>query len=138
VPDTTSHSLALSTPPDDVNAVHDLLEQVWSSSGGVSDLDRFSFETALIELASNVIRHADAGGGVTCRLAVTVHGDVLEATLTDSGEPGDIELAERHLPDDLAESGRGIPLIKALVDVVEYGREADLNRWYISRSLDRA
>jgi serine/threonine-protein kinase RsbW len=117
--------------------VHDLLERVWSSSAEIPDLDRFSFETALIELASNVIRHADGGGGVTCRLAVTVHGDVLEATLTDSGQPGDIELADRDLPDELSESGRGIPLVKALVDVVEYGREADLNRWYISRSLGR-
>jgi len=43
----------------------------------------------------------------------------------------------RDLPDDLSESGRGIPIIKALVDVVEYGREADANRWYISRSLVR-
>jgi serine/threonine-protein kinase RsbW len=137
VADRTTHSLALSTPPDDVNAVHDLLEQVWAASADVPDLDRFSFETALIELASNVIRHADGGSGVSCRLAVTVRGDRLEATLTDSGEPGDIELSAADLPDDLSESGRGIPIIKALVDVVEYGREADANRWYISRSLGR-
>ena len=137
MPDTVSHSLALSTPPDDVNAVHELLERVWGSSAGVSDLDRFSFETALIELASNVIRHADGGEGVSCRLAVTVHGDRLEATLMDTGEPGDIRLSDADLPDDLSESGRGIPLIRASVEVVEYDREADANRWFISRSLVR-
>jgi serine/threonine-protein kinase RsbW len=137
VPDTISHSLALSAPPDDVNAVHELLERVWTASAEVPDLDRFSFETALIELASNVLRHAGGGGGISCRLAVTVHGDRLEATLTDTGEPGDIEIAACDLPDDLAESGRGIPLIRALVDVVEYDREADANRWFIARSLTR-
>jgi serine/threonine-protein kinase RsbW len=84
-----------------------------------------------------VIRHADGGSGVSCRLAVSVRGDALEATLMDTGEPGDIQLADAGLPDDMSESGRGIPLIKALVDVVEYGREADANRWYISRSLGR-
>lgn len=137
MPEPVTHRLALSTPPDDVNAVHALLERVWTSSEEVSDLDRFSFETALIELASNVIRHADSGSGVSCTLDVSVRGDVLEATLRDTGEPGDIRLVDAALPDDLSESGRGIPLIKALVDVVEYGREAEANRWYISRSLSR-
>ena len=135
MPEPVAHTLAWSAPPDDVNAVHDLLERVWTENEAVSDLDRFSFETALIELASNAIGHADAGGGISCRLRITVSGDRIEATLTDTGEAGDIELSDSDLPDELAESGRGIPLIRALVDVVEYTRETGANRWYIRRAL---
>jgi serine/threonine-protein kinase RsbW len=130
-----SHALLVSSPPDDVDTVHDLLDDVWAGHGAVRLRDRMSFETAIIELASNVLRHADSGSGITCRLDIVVRPDRLEATLTDSGEPGDIQLAGRELPDELAESGRGIPLVQALVDVVEYDRGGELNRWYIARTL---
>ncbi|BDZ44822.1 ATP-binding protein [Naasia aerilata] len=137
MPDTRLRSIEMSCPPDDVDTVHDILQSVWDDHAEVSLRDRISFETALIELTSNVMRHADAGAGVLCRLDLTVSADSLEATLTDSGQPGDVRLGAAELPDELAESGRGLPLINALVDVVEYGRGDDHNRWYIARKLAR-
>lgn len=130
-------TLDLAAPPDDVNSVHGLLETVWSEHEHVGDIDRISFETALIELASNVIRHGDGGCGIRCSVTVTVSENRLEARLIDDGEPGEIELAGRPLPEDFAESGRGIPLITALVDVVRYERSADSNHWYLARTLAR-
>lgn len=130
-------TLDLAAPPDDVNSVHGLLETVWAEHEHVGDIDRISFETALIELVSNVIRHGDGGCGIRCSVTVTVTGDRIQARLHDDGEPGDIQLTGRDLPDDLAESGRGIPLITALVDVVRYERSADSNFWYLSRTLAR-
>jgi serine/threonine-protein kinase RsbW len=133
--DLASQTLTMSSPPDDVNRVHELLEAVWAGHTAIGFRDRISFETAVIELASNVIRHADSGQGVAWQLSIDVGENRLEASLTDSGEPKNIALEGRELPDELAESGRGIPLIKALVDVVEYEHEGGVNRWRISRTL---
>jgi serine/threonine-protein kinase RsbW len=129
-------TIDLAAPPDDVNSVHDHLESVWDRHPEVGELDRISFETALIELAANVIRHGDSGEGVTCSLIVDVREDRIEAHLTDSGQAGDIRLTPA-LPDELAESGRGIPLITALVDVVRYERAGDANHWHIARRRSR-
>ncbi|WP_210480120.1 ATP-binding protein [Naasia sp. SYSU D00948] len=139
MPDTVSRppkapqTLDLAAPPDDVNSVHALLEAVWAAHEDVGPIDRISFETALIELASNVIRHGDDGDGVVCSVTVDVTEDRIEARLIDSGPRGDIQLSRSELPDELAESGRGIPLITALVDVVRYEHDADGNRWFLSR-----
>lgn len=133
--DATQHTLHMSSPPDDVNTVHDLLENVWSDLPDVGLEDRLSFETALIELASNVMRHADPGSGVLCTLTIETFSDRIEATLSDTGEPGHVQLADRSMPGALAESGRGIPLIQALVDELRYDRTDGLNHWYITRQL---
>ena len=129
------HTVSMSSPPDDVDTVHSLLEDVWRRESRISVIDRISFETALIELVSNVIRHADSGSGVIYTLTIEVSTDHIEATLRDTGEPGDVQLVGRTMPGDLAESGRGIPLIQALVDELTYGREGNLNRWYLRRKI---
>ncbi|TFD61516.1 ATP-binding protein [Cryobacterium suzukii] len=141
----STHTLTLVSPPDDVNAVHALLETVWADATHVSATDRCSFETALIELASNVFRHADTGSGVTCGLRLEVSDVSLDARLSDTGAtskelfavkiPGSAGVDAREMPDGLSESGRGIALIQALVDELEYSRDGDLNHWHIVRAL---
>lgn len=133
-----SRTLMMTSPPDDVDTVHALLSSVWEESDGIAALDRFSFETALVELASNVMRHADPGFGVSCHLAVTVFADRIEAVLTDAGMPGDVQLVARGMPDALAESGRGIAMIQALVDDLDYTRAEGFNSWRIARHLSPA
>lgn len=130
-----ARSLRLTSPPGDVDAVHALLEGLWAEAPEVSARDRFSFETALIELAANVIRHADPGCGVTCTLTVGISDNRMEALLLDTGQPGELELVGATMPDGEAESGRGIPLIQALVTELEYVREGNLNRWQMSRLI---
>ena len=122
-------------PPDDVDAVHNLLNSVWVDRPKVTNADRFSFETSIVEITSNVIRHGDSGAGISCSITIEVHDDRIEATLIDNGQIAQIELAETTMPDELAESGRGIPLIKALVDSFSYHRDSDLNRWQIARKF---
>jgi serine/threonine-protein kinase RsbW len=126
-------SLRFTTPPDDLNAVHDFLADVLEAAPDIDALDRMAFETALVELAGNVIQHADGGGGTTCVLTVSVEDGHLRAELTDSAESGGVRLVGRTMPDALDESGRGIPFIQALVDTLEYRREGEHNVWTIAR-----
>lgn len=137
MPEPIRHTMRMATPPGDVNTVHDMLEQVWADVPEIGAEDRLKFEIALIELASNVMRHADAGTGIVCALVIQTLPDRITATLSDSGEPGDVMLVGRTLPEDvLAESGRGIPLIQALVDELRYDSEDGFNHWHISRTLE--
>jgi serine/threonine-protein kinase RsbW len=129
-------NLVFSAPPDDVDAVHEFLETVWEANPGVSEFDRMAFETALIELASNVIQHAAGEGGVTCVLTVEADENGLSASLADTADAGGIVLMDRSMPDELSESGRGIALIQALVDDLRYERVDEHNVWSISRARE--
>jgi serine/threonine-protein kinase RsbW len=113
-----------------------MLKSVWDASD-VSATDRLSFETALIELAGNIIRHRDQGVSISYTLTIEASDDRLAAILSDSGAAVDIDLSPRAMPDQLAEAGRGLPLVQALVDEFEYSRTAGQNHWRISRMLTR-
>ena len=130
------HDALLVAPPGDLGVVHGLLETLWSDAPEVGTRDRLCFETALLELAGNVLEHADDGEGLMCNVHIELCEGRLLALLQDTGRPGDVDLEERAMPDVLAEHGRGIPLIRALVDDVAYERDGDVNRWRISKRLD--
>jgi len=133
MPKATEHSLRIETPPGDVNLVHELLAAVWENSPEVPIEERYRFETALIELASNVIKHATSSNGVSCVVRVQSTKGQLVAELRDTADPGDVQLVGRVMPDHLAESGRGIPLSQALVDELEYSQDDGYNLWRITR-----
>jgi serine/threonine-protein kinase RsbW len=111
--------------------VHATLASLWAERTDVDEMDRMMFETALIELASNVIQHASSSTTIICRLDVTADDSTLSATLVDTADPPSIDTEAREMPDEFAESGRGIPFIQALVD---HSRESGRNVWTISRS----
>lgn len=130
------HTISLTSPPDDVDRVHRFLEGVWAETPAIETMVRFSFETALIELAANILKHADAGDGLECVVRVETGATRIAAVLTDSGLTGDISLDEAQSPAELEESGRGILLVKALVDELSYERRDGLNRWSILKRLE--
>jgi len=129
------HEVELHSPPDDVDDVHALLGQVWAENPQVAPMERFRFETALVELSGNVFEHADEGTGLRCTLTVTVCTDRLTAVVVDTGRPLDGDIHRTDMPDELAESGRGLPLIQALVDEFSYEREHGTNRWRLAHNL---
>lgn len=129
----TEYSLLLTSPPADVDDVHSFLEDVWQSDPSVAPDDRMAFETAIIELASNVIEHADAGGGIVWHLTVACGPEVLTADLYDGGIATEAPEDDRALPDPLSEGGRGLSLVQMLVDSLEYRRSERGNEWSISK-----
>jgi serine/threonine-protein kinase RsbW len=132
----TERTLAFRTPPDDIELVHDLLDSLFGERADVGARDRMEFETALVELVSNVIQHAVSTTAVLCRLVVTVDDEALRAELVDTADPPGVDTGPREMPDAFAESGRGIALIQALVTDFDYERTASRNLWSIRK--DRA
>jgi serine/threonine-protein kinase RsbW len=133
-PASADHTLVLHAPPGDVDDVHAFLESVWRESPDAAEHETMAFETAVIELASNLIQHAGEGRGVTCILSVHAGAGGLFASLSDTADAGEIVLSGREMPDALAESGRGLALIQALVDELAYERVGDRNVWTIRLS----
>ena len=133
--DALRRTFHLESPPDDVETVHERLASLGTETPQVTDGDRIRFETALIELAANVMTYADPGSTLECTLVIEVTDARITATLTDSGIEANIPLADRVMPGELEEAGRGLSLMHALVDEVEYTRDGELNRWRIARNL---
>ncbi|WP_420367545.1 ATP-binding protein [Curtobacterium sp. L1-20] len=127
------YDLDLACPPDDVTAVHTFLASVWETEPSLSAEDRMALELALVELTSNVIEHGARSTGVACSLRVDVGQDAVEALLTDDGLPVPVDPTTAHLPEALAESGRGLALVQMVVDDLRYERVGDRNRWTVRR-----
>jgi serine/threonine-protein kinase RsbW len=129
-----SAELRMTSPPGGIDAIHDMLDELWEKAPSVDQMDRFRFATAIIELASNVIRHADSGAGVTWTLVLGASERELVASMDDTGIAAELDL-DREMPEVYAESGRGIPLLRALMDDVVYERRGHLNHWLLRRTL---
>lgn len=123
------YTVDLTSPEAGFDTVHSLLEQLWIDAPYVDTLNRSGFETALIELVSNVFQHGDSDITPLCTITVTVYSDHIECSLLDAGTPRELHLTGRSLPDEYAQAGRGIILIQALVDELSYTREGERNHW---------
>jgi len=115
---------------DCLDPVHDILEELWQLQPGVAEIDRIMFSTAVLEICSNILAH-----GAAASLSVTVGGDnyQLEAELTDDGSAADVDLDAAVLPKDLAESGRGLAMVRMAVDEVSHEYADGLNHWHLRR-----
>jgi serine/threonine-protein kinase RsbW len=130
-------SLTLSAPadPEAVDAVHDLLEQLFAGLPDLDARDRMRFELAVVEIVGNIVEHAftlDGSPAPSGRLVeVELRGSAerLEATLQDNGKPAEIDLSRITMPDADAESGRGLALAAHALDDLTFERRGGRNRW---------
>jgi anti-sigma regulatory factor (Ser/Thr protein kinase) len=129
------HTIILASPEGGFDAVHSLLEKLWIDAPYVGTLDRVGFETALMELVSNVFQHGESEVTPLCTLTVNTYSDRIECSLLDAGTPRELQLTGRSMPDEFAESGRGILLIQALVNELSYTRQGDRNRWHMVKQI---
>jgi serine/threonine-protein kinase RsbW len=133
-----TESLVLRCPPDDLDTVQDYVQRVWASAPELDSMDKLKFETAIVELAANVIQHSNDGNGVAGSLTITVDGERIRGTVRDSSSASSVELERRDMPDEFAESGRGIAFIQRLVDVLHYERRDGENLWVIEKVRETA
>lgn len=124
-----------SAPPASVAEVHQFLTEIWHQNPDLRSRDRNSVETAIIELVSNIIVYAVAIEGVRFKIVVDVDAEEIRTTITDNGDLADLEIDEYIMPDEFSERGRGIPLIRALVDEFTYENVNSVNSWMISKRL---
>jgi serine/threonine-protein kinase RsbW len=129
----TDEILTLRTPADDINVVHAYIERIWALHPSLDMMDRLRFETALIELAANVIQHADDGKSIVADISIVIDDEHIRGTISDSSPAVKVDLTRRDMPDEDAESGRGIAFIQRLVDVLHYERRDDENLWVIEK-----
>jgi len=75
--------------PEGLDELHDLLERIGAEHSQVPPADLMLFETAVIEIAGNVVEHGFPPGEVHWTFILAVHDDRLEARLSDDGVPFD-------------------------------------------------
>jgi serine/threonine-protein kinase RsbW len=117
--------------PESIEDLHELMDQARRDHPEVSREDLMMLETAVIEIAGNVVQHGRPEGRVAYRLRLEVLDDVLRVRLVDAGA-GEVPWPPPDA-DPLSESGRGLALAEAAVDRLAYERVGEQNRWVVER-----
>ena len=129
--------LIIESELDDVPLVGIAINR-FCSYAAFSETDAFNMELCVIEAVTNCIKHAyggKTGREVTITFTLSEREAVFE--ICDKGKSMDPERlknanlahsqAEREPIDALSESGRGLGIMKKIMDHVEYRSENDLN-----------
>lgn len=120
--------------PASLDQLHEMLEQVAAEHPGIAPEDMMMLETAVVEIAGNVIDHGRPPGSVLWTFRLAVHEDRLECLLSDTAQPVEIDLDTVSLPEDLeSDHGRGLAMARAMLDHLEYVRVGDGNVWRMVR-----
>ena len=130
-------SLRADGVPESLELVHELLEKVWESEAGIDLMARIRFETALIEVASNIIEHSRpaASDPIQFELELECSPERLYAEFHDNAKPAGIDLSATPPPEDLSSlgkissSGRGLALAKVALDEFSYAKLDAGNKW---------
>ena len=121
---------------DAIEAIHTELDALWDDASFVPEMDRMTFTTAVIESAANIVQHAQPVGEkpVEIDVDITVRPTRLVARVSahNAREPF-AEDMQTDLPDEEAESGRGLALIEMLVTTVTFERQDGTNTWILTR-----
>lgn len=128
----TEYVSAISSPPDTINDAQDFFDSIWQRQPEVEQRDRMAMETAFSELVSNIIQ-CNADSSVECSMRIRISDDALVLSTSDSGAVFDRAPHSAEVPDPLAETGRGLPLMEMLTDEITYERRDDRNEWTLTR-----
>lgn len=120
--------------PETINLLHDLLDRVRLEHPELREEDTSALETAVVEIAGNLVRHGQGRPTYTFRLDVLA--DLLRAELVHAGEvtipPGEPGVDPLAL--SLEESGRGIALAGAMLDELTCHAANGTSTWIMIRS----
>lgn len=121
--------------PDALEQIDQTLAALWTAHPHVPEVIRIRVGIAVTEVAANIIEHATKGLDRLVNVHVQAHvrdRDVM-ITFIDDGIPAATGyFTHMHafaMPDDFAESGRGLPLAQAALSELDYQRMDELNHW---------
>ena len=107
---------------DDFERLHAWLDALQQEATGLDEKAHARIRLALAEAFSNAVRHAHGGAAglpVSIRISFTPGpGALVRLEVTDSGPGFKLEPTEK--PHDDAERGRGLMILNALSERVEY------------------
>lgn len=125
--------------PESLDRLHDLLDRVAQDEPGLDQQDLLLFETAVIEIAGNVVEHGRPAGAVAWSFRLDILPDRFSAVLSDDGQEYALEedqLADGTwaMPQDpMSEGGRGLALASVALDELDYRRHEGINSWTMVR-----
>jgi serine/threonine-protein kinase RsbW len=110
--------------------------QEFAAEMGCDPRERHDLALAVGEAVANVIKHSYRGNpdnklSLTCR----EDGDSFEVEIRDRGEPFDPEATVTRAPDEIRVGGRGVYLMRAIMDEVQYQRDGDVNCVRMKKTL---
>lgn len=119
--------------PESLEVLHALLHNVAEDHPELDPVDVMLFETAVIEIAGNVVEHGRPAGAVAWTFLMDVGNDNLSALLSDNGAAYTGSVDESTMPESLTEGGRGLALADTILDEFSYARIDQTNTWTMVR-----
>lgn len=116
--------------PEALEEIEQVLAALWAAHPHVPESTRVRVGIAVTEVAANIIEHATKGLDRLVHLHVwaSVQDTEVLIAFVDDGIPASaVSVAE--MPDEFAESGRGLPLAQAVLRELGYQRADELNHW---------
>ncbi len=130
---TGDYNVCAEAQPESLNLLHELLQRAAGEHPDLSPADLMLFETAVIEIAGNVVEHGRPTGEVTWQFHLEVRPEQLLGRLSDNGEAYEGDLSSGVMPDVMAETGRGLAMAHLALDGLSYERAENVNHWVMSR-----
>lgn len=124
-------ALEAAAAPDFPAEIQRTLDVAWVDHGEVPESIRTEVAIASAEVGNNILEHAGRGRDLRIHMEVRVPGDHVRIEFTDDGLPValDLDLSAVHMPDAMAENGRGLALARAALADLSYERVEAGNRW---------
>jgi anti-sigma regulatory factor (Ser/Thr protein kinase) len=126
---TTRALAAAPSVPDFPAEIQRTLESLWAQHSRVPEITRMELAIAAAEVGNNILDHSGRGRDLRIRMQVWVLSDHVRIEFTDDGLPADMDLSLIHMPDVMAENGRGLALARASLHEFSHDQVENGNRW---------